>query len=49
MSETTTKSRVLDMTNGSIPRLLLAFALPIFIDQRSFPSCQPLVRKRKDG
>lgn len=31
MSETTSKNRVLDMTKGSIPRLLLAFALPIFI------------------
>lgn len=31
MSESNSKSRVLDMTKGSIPRLLLAFALPIFI------------------
>ena len=31
MSETTTKSRVLDMTKGNIPRLLLSFAFPIFV------------------
>lgn len=31
MSETTTKSRVLDMTKGNIPKLLLAFAFPIFV------------------
>lgn len=31
MSESNTKSRVLDMTNGNIPKLLLSFALPIFM------------------
>ena len=31
MSETKKQSRILDMTKGKIPGLLLAFALPIFI------------------
>ena len=31
MSKSTQKSRVLDMTDGNIARLLLSFAFPIFV------------------